>query len=111
MVPLDRRTRRQATILRTDFRYAEQGSSGVAPEVALERLDPFLNEAAALMRQNGGKALTVSENELVASFGAPEPLEGHAALACRAALALSDLAHSHADSVAGIQDRARYREL
>ena len=41
LVPLDPRTRRQATILRTDFRHAEQGSSGVAPEVALERLDHF----------------------------------------------------------------------
>ena len=61
------------------------------PEVALERVDPLLMQAAALVRDNGGTVLTISENELVASFGAPEPLEGHAALACRTALALREL--------------------
>ena len=52
------------------------------PDIVLERVDPFLTQAAALVRDNGGTVLTVSEDELVASFGAPEPLEGHAALAC-----------------------------
>ena len=98
VVPADPRTRRQATILSADFRYADQ-ADGCAPEVALERVDAMLERAAALVRENGGTVLTISENELVASFGAPEPLEGHAALACQTALGLLALGHGHADSM------------
>ena len=100
VVPADPRTRRQATILSADFRYADQAES-LPPEVALERVDAMLERAAALVRENGGTVLTISENELVASFGAPEPLEGHAALACRTALGLRELALGHA----GFDDR------
>ncbi|TIM59766.1 MAG: hypothetical protein E5Y60_32420, partial [Mesorhizobium sp.] len=73
------------------------------PDVALERVDPFLMQATALVRDNGGTVLTISENELVASFGAPEPLEGHAALACRTALALRELALRHGDWMTGVR--------
>lgn len=91
-VPVDPRTRRQATVLCAEFRYAELEMDALSPEVALERLDSFLANATALVRNNGGTVLSISENELMASFGAPEPLEGHAALACRTALALRELA-------------------
>ena len=83
--------------------YADQAIEDLPPEVALERVDPFLAQAAALVRENGGTVLTISENELVASFGAPEPLEGHAALACRTALGLRELALGHADSMTGVR--------
>ena len=89
---VDPRTRRQATILCADFRYAEQVWRGLPPDVALERVDPFLMQASRTCARQRGTVLTISENELVASFGAPEPLEGHAALACRTALALRELA-------------------
>ena len=101
VVAVDPRTRRQATILCADFRYAEQVMESLPADVALERVDPFLMQATALVRDNGGTVLTISENELVASFGAPEPLEGHAALACRTALALRELALGHADWMTG----------
>ncbi|RWD19554.1 MAG: alpha/beta fold hydrolase, partial [Mesorhizobium sp.] len=97
VVAVDPRTRRQATILCADFQYAEPVMENLPPDVALERVDPFLMQATALVRDNGGTVLTISENELVASFGAPEPLEGHAALACRTALALRELALRHGD--------------
>ena len=60
-------------------------------------------QAATLVRDNGGTVLTISENELIASFGAPEPLEGHAALACRTALALRELALAHPDWMPGVR--------
>src|SRR5262249_3423556 len=100
-VPVDPRTRRQATILCAEFRRPEQGMESLPPEVALERVDRFLIEAAALVRDNRGAVVAISENELVASFGAPEPLEGHAALACRTALGLRKLALGHTKSMAG----------
>jgi pimeloyl-ACP methyl ester carboxylesterase/tetratricopeptide (TPR) repeat protein len=96
-VAADARTRRQATILCANFGYSEQMFQNLPPDVALERVDPFLMQATALVHENGGTILNISENELVASFGAPEPLEGHAALACRAALALRELAHGPAE--------------
>ncbi len=89
MVPIDQRTRRQATILSAEFVHAVRATEDLLPEVALELVDPLLAQAAALVRENGGTVLTISENELIASFGAPEPLEGHAALACRTALGLA----------------------
>ncbi len=101
VVPVDPRTRRQATILCAGFRCSEQAMESLPLEIVLERVDPFLTQAAALVRENGGTVLTISESELVASFGAPEPLEGHAALACRTALGLRELAPSHADSITG----------
>ena len=103
VIAVDPRTRRQATILCAEFRYAEQILERLPPDVALERVDPFLMQAAALVRDNGGTVLTISENELVASFGAPEPLEGHAALACRTALALRELALTHPDWMPGVR--------
>ncbi|TIT49008.1 MAG: alpha/beta fold hydrolase, partial [Mesorhizobium sp.] len=103
VVAVDPRTRRQATILCADFQYAEPVMENLPPDVALERVDPFLMQATALVRDNGGTVLTISENELVASFGAPEPLEGHAALACRTALALRELALRHGDWMTGVR--------
>ncbi|RWE60805.1 alpha/beta fold hydrolase [Mesorhizobium sp.] len=103
VVAVDPRTRRQATILCADFQYAEPVMENLPPDVALERVDPFLMQATALVRDNGGTVLTISENELVASFGAPEPLEGHAALACRTALALRQLALRHGDWMTGVR--------
>ena len=98
-VTVDPRTRRQATILGASFRYPDQAMESLPPDILLERVDPFLTQTTALVRDNGGTVLTVSENELVASFGAPEPLEGHAALACRTALALRELALGHAELI------------
>ena len=102
MVPIDQRTRRQATILSAEFVHAVRATEDLLPEVALELVDPLLAQAAALVRENGGTVLTISENELIASFGAPEPLEGHAALACRTALGLRELLVGHA-SMTGVR--------
>jgi pimeloyl-ACP methyl ester carboxylesterase/class 3 adenylate cyclase/tetratricopeptide (TPR) repeat protein len=90
--PADQRTRRQATILSLDFAGPVETTDDFSPELALEAIDPLLAKAAELVRANRGTVLNASENGLTASFGAPEPLEDHAAFACRAALELRKLA-------------------
>lgn len=89
----DQRTRRLATILSAVFSTPEQELR--FPELVLEALDPLLAEAGELVRSNRGTLLSASENGLTASFGAPEPLENHAAFACRVGLQLRNLARAH----------------
>src|SRR5262245_31109596 len=91
IVPIDHRTRRQATILCADFVSPVQAMDEFFPEMALEIVDPLLMKAAEHVRANGGTVLGVTESGLTASFGAPDALEGHAALACRTALELRDM--------------------
>jgi pimeloyl-ACP methyl ester carboxylesterase/DNA-binding SARP family transcriptional activator len=90
IVPIDNRTRRQATILCADFVCPVQAMDEFFPETALEIIDPLLMKAVELVRANGGTVLSVTDSELTASFGAPDGLEGHAALACRTALKLRE---------------------
>lgn len=87
-----RKTRRQATILSASFVSALDPADEQAPEVALDAVDPLLSRATELVQTNGGIVLSASETGLTASFGAPKPLEDHAAFACRTALALRQLA-------------------
>jgi pimeloyl-ACP methyl ester carboxylesterase/DNA-binding SARP family transcriptional activator/tetratricopeptide (TPR) repeat protein len=103
ITPVDQRKRRQVTILSADFvRQVELGAD-VRPEIELEVIDSLLMKATELVRANRGSMLHASENGLTASFGAPEPLEDHAAFACRAALALRDLTSGGAASRIGIR--------
>lgn len=89
---MSHKTRRQATILSANFVAALNSGDELAPEVALEAVDPLLSRATELVQTNGGIILSASETGLTASFGAPRPLEDHAAFACRTALALRQLA-------------------
>ncbi|WP_119274465.1 ATP-binding protein [Taklimakanibacter deserti] len=91
MTPIGHRTRRQATILSASFISSGGPVDDLAPEMALAAIDPLLLQAAEIVRANGGVMLDASENGLTASFGAPRPLEDHAAFACRAALDLRKL--------------------
>ncbi len=92
MAPIGHRTRRQATILSASFISSGEPVDELPPEIALAAIDPLLVRAAEIVRLNGGVMLNASENGLTASFGAPRPLEDHAAFACRAALELRKLA-------------------
>jgi pimeloyl-ACP methyl ester carboxylesterase/DNA-binding SARP family transcriptional activator/tetratricopeptide (TPR) repeat protein len=87
IVSADRRTRRQATILCADFA-SPHALDDRFPERAIELIDPVIMQAVEIVQYNGGTVLSVTDAELSASFGAPSALEGHAALACRAALAI-----------------------
>ena len=103
VAPVIRRTRRQATILTVDFVSSVKGIDQLLPEVALEAVDPLLRKAVELVQKNGGSVLNASENGLTAAFGAPEPLEDHAAFACRTALGLRDLTLEQAASIARVR--------
>jgi pimeloyl-ACP methyl ester carboxylesterase/class 3 adenylate cyclase/tetratricopeptide (TPR) repeat protein len=103
VAPMIQRTRRQATILTADFLSPMHAIDDLLPEAALEAVDPLLAEAVQLVRSNGGTVLNASENGLTAAFGAPEPLEDHAAFACRTALALRDLRVHQTTSTARIR--------
>jgi len=92
IVPIDKRTRRHATILCAVFVSPVQATEEFSPETALEIIDSLLLKAVELVRANGGTVLSVTDSELIASFGAPDAQEGHAALACRTALKLRETA-------------------
>ena len=102
-VPIDRRTRRQATILCADFIAPVQALDEQFPEMALDLVDPVIMRAAEIVQSNGGTVLSITDAELVASFGAPEALEGHAALACRAALAIREMVARSPDATVSAQ--------
>jgi pimeloyl-ACP methyl ester carboxylesterase/class 3 adenylate cyclase/tetratricopeptide (TPR) repeat protein len=91
VIPVDQRTRRLATILCAAFSSPLQVLDEQSPETAIELVDPIIMRAAEIVRANGGTVLSITDAELMASFGAPDALEGHAALACRAALAIRDV--------------------
>ncbi|MBS3647302.1 alpha/beta fold hydrolase [Pseudaminobacter sp. 19-2017] len=91
VMPVDQRTLRLATILCADFSSPLQSLAEESPETAIEIVDRLAARAAEIVKANGGTVLSITDAELMASFGAPEALEGHAALACRAALAIRDI--------------------
>jgi class 3 adenylate cyclase/tetratricopeptide (TPR) repeat protein len=98
---IDQKTRRLATILSADF--ASIGYDLRFPEAALDVLDPLLAKAGELVRANRGTLLSASENGFTASFGAPEPLEDHAAFACRAGLEFRNLVKGLVDTGIGVR--------
>jgi pimeloyl-ACP methyl ester carboxylesterase/class 3 adenylate cyclase/tetratricopeptide (TPR) repeat protein len=102
-IPIDRRTRRQATILCADFVSASRAINDEFPELVVELVDPLIIRAAEIVRANGGTVLSVADAELMASFGAPEALEGHAALACRAALAIQTMTARQSNEAVGVR--------
>jgi class 3 adenylate cyclase/tetratricopeptide (TPR) repeat protein len=63
---------------------------GLDAEAAQERLEPIVRAMVRAVRRFNGTVLRTLGDGLKAGFGVPNAQEGHALLACRAALAMQD---------------------
>lgn len=79
---------KQTTILFCDIVSSTAEISALDPEEAMERLQPALSAMARAVERFDGTIVRTMGDGLFALFGAPFAQEGHAILACRAALAL-----------------------
>ena len=78
--------RREVTILFVDIRGFTSYSENKPPEEVVARLNTYLNEMTKLIFQYGGTLDKYLGDGLMAVFGAPLELEGHAAKAVACAL-------------------------
>jgi len=82
--------RKQATVLFADIVGSTQLIAGLDPEQAMEQLHPaVLTMCEAVERFEGTIVRTLGDG-IMALFGAPRAQEGHALLACEAALAIRE---------------------
>jgi class 3 adenylate cyclase len=86
--------RKQATVLFADVAGSTQLIADLDPEQAMERLRPIVTAmCAAVLRFDGTVVRTLGDG-IMAIFGAPRAQEGHALLACEAALAMQEALRS-----------------
>ena len=82
--------RKQATVLFVDIVESTAMIAGLDAEEAMMRLNPVMTALSQAARQFNGTILRSLGDGLKVAFGAPRALEGHAILACRAALAMQE---------------------
>jgi class 3 adenylate cyclase/tetratricopeptide (TPR) repeat protein len=80
--------RKQATILFADIVGSTQLITGMDPEQALARLQPSVAQMCEAVQRFDGTVVRTLGDGIMAAFGAPRAHEGHALLACEAALAI-----------------------
>ena len=78
----------EATILVSDLRGFTGISEKLAPEAVLSLLNEVQGALADIVREQGGTVDKFLGDGMLAVFGAPEPLERHAAHAVRASVAM-----------------------
>lgn len=81
----------EATILVSDLRGFTAHAEKLAPEAALAFLNEIQGALAACVRKHGGSVDKFMGDGMLAVFGAPEPLENHAAAAVRAAIDMREV--------------------
>jgi class 3 adenylate cyclase len=81
---------KHATILFVDIVASTELVASLDPEQAMERLGPALALMRRKVEQFGGTVAHGLGDGIMALFGAPRTQEGHALLACRAALGIQD---------------------
>ena len=82
--------RKQATILFADIVGSTEMISRLDAESSIGRLQPVVSAMAQAVLQFEGTVLRTLGDGLMAAFGAPNARDGHALLACQAALAMRD---------------------
>lgn len=79
---------KHATILFADIVSSTEHVQGLDPEQAMEQLRPAIETMCGSVERFGGTVVRTLGDGVMALFGAPRALEGHASLACEAALAM-----------------------
>jgi class 3 adenylate cyclase/tetratricopeptide (TPR) repeat protein len=80
--------RKHATVMFADIVGSTQLIAELDPEQALERLQPLLAKMCAAVKNFDGTVVRAMGDGIMALFGAPRAQEGHAHLACQAAIAI-----------------------
>jgi len=79
---------KHATILFADVVSSTEHVAGLDPEQAMEQLRPAVQRMCNAVERFGGTVVRTLGDGIMALFGVPRALEGHASLACEAALAM-----------------------
>ncbi len=79
---------KHATILFADIVNSTEHVQGLDPEQAMEQLRPAVETMCAVVERFGGTVVRTLGDGVMALFGAPRALEGHASLACESAVAM-----------------------
>jgi adenylate cyclase len=82
--------RKQATILFADVAGSTARIAAMDAEAAMNFLHPIVMAMARVVHRYGGTVLQTLGDGIEAAFGVPNAREGHAVLACHAALAMRD---------------------
>src|SRR5579871_280073 len=82
--------RKQATVLFADIVSSTELVVGLDPEQAMERLGPAVSMMCEAVERFEGTVIRTLGDGLMALFGAPLAQEGHALLACEAALRMQE---------------------
>ncbi len=82
--------RKQATILFADIVDSTKLIAGDDAESGIDRLQPVIAAMEHGVKRFDGTVLGILGDGLIAAFGAPRSREGHALLACQAALAMRE---------------------
>jgi adenylate cyclase len=81
---------KQVTVLFADLVSSTEMVARLGPEEAMGRLEPALDAMCDAVERFGGTVVRTLGDGIMALFGAPRTLEGHALHACQAALAIRD---------------------
>lgn len=91
--------RKQATVLFADIVGSTEMIAGLDAEEAVGRLQPVVEAMAQAVRRFDGTILGRLGDGLKAIFGAPRAQEGHALMACQAALAMQEAMASQPNAI------------
>lgn len=80
--------RKYATVMFADIVGSTELISNLDPEQALDRLKPALETMCTTVARFSGTVIRITGDGVMVLFGAPRAQEGHALLACEAALAM-----------------------
>jgi adenylate cyclase len=86
---------KQATILFADIVSSTEHVAGLDPEEAMEQLRPAVQRMCNAVERFGGTVVRTLGDGVMALFGVPKALEGHASLACEAAIAMQAVFEGH----------------
>ena len=81
---------KQVTVLFADLVSSTELVARLDPEDAMQRLKPLLDAMCEAVERFEGTVVRTLGDGILAFFGAPRAQEGHALLACEAALAIRD---------------------
>jgi len=82
--------RRECTVLFTDVADFTTTSESLSPEQVVRFMNVYLDAMTDIIIEEGGFVDKFIGDEIVAVFGAPNPLPDHAARACRATLRMAE---------------------